>query len=116
MTNEEYAKKLEWDVNNAGKAPDPNYEFKPIGGISFCTAVEGSAEDSILKHVFERLDYHAPSSAQIPKYQAIRDAAKAFATVIVRNCPGGTDRAYALGMLEMLVMQANKSIALEERG
>jgi hypothetical protein len=68
-----------------------------------------------LRRVMNRLDYHAPNRTQIPRYQAIRDAAKAFVTVLVRNTPAFSDDAEAaIRTLEATVMMANKAIALED--
>lgn len=36
--------------------------------------------------------YHSPTSEQLPKYQAIREAAMKFAEVIVENTPPSADR------------------------
>lgn len=67
-----------------------------------------------LKRVMNRLDYHSPTPEQMLRYQAIRDAAKAFATVVVRNCPlFSDDTNHAIAIIEAAVMQANKAIALE---
>ena len=57
--------------------------------------------------------YHAPSAAQIPKYNEIREKAREFALVLVRNCPSSTDRSVALRKLRECVMTANASVACE---
>ena len=59
--------------------------------------------------------YHAPTKDQIPKYEAVRDAAKSFARVLMNECPGSADRSAALRNVRIAVMQANASIALEGR-
>lgn len=62
-------------------------------------------------HIFE---YHAPRPDQIPKYGAIRKAAREFAKVLMANTPAGPDQAFAIRYLRMSVMVANASIALED--
>lgn len=57
--------------------------------------------------------YHAPRPEQLPKYQAIRDAAKIFAKVLVENTPKGPDQSAAVRHLRECVMTANAAIALE---
>lgn len=57
--------------------------------------------------------YHSPSQGQIPKYQAIREAAKYFAKILWTNVPPGSDRRAALRKLREAVMTANAAIALD---
>ena len=67
-----------------------------------------------IERAVRRLDYHPPTEAQRVRYQALRDAAKAFVTVIIRNCPQyvqETNR--AIDIVELALMTANKSIANE---
>lgn len=59
--------------------------------------------------------YHPPSLRQMGQYEAIRTAAKYFATVILRNTPGNADQTTAIRKLRECVMTANASIALEGR-
>lgn len=56
--------------------------------------------------------YHAPTTDQIPKYQAIRDAAKAFALVLIANTPASADQTAAVRLLRQAVTTANQAIAL----
>lgn len=56
--------------------------------------------------------YHAPSPDQIPRYQAIRDAAKGLAAIILQNTPASADQTAALRKLRESVMTANAAIAL----
>lgn len=77
---------------------------------------ELQAQNDIIANIMPRFDYHGPNSIQIPKYQNLRDAAKAFATVIVRNCPVyAQETQSALQAVETALMLANKSIALNDR-
>jgi hypothetical protein len=55
--------------------------------------------------------YHAPDAEQLPKYEAIRDAAKVFAQVIVDNTPSSADQSAAIRHVREAVMTANASIA-----
>lgn len=55
--------------------------------------------------------YHSPTAEQLPKYQAIRDAGLAFATVIVENTLPGRDQDNAVDQIRQTVMRANQSIA-----
>lgn len=57
--------------------------------------------------------YHAPSSDQLPKYTAIRDAALEFAKVLVANTPASADQTTAIRLLRESVMTANAAVALD---
>jgi hypothetical protein len=61
----------------------------------------------------ELFTYHAPKPDQPARYQAIRDAAKALALVIVENTKPSADQSAAIRELRLCVMTANASIALE---
>jgi len=58
--------------------------------------------------------YHPPKPDQVPRYNAIRDYAGAFAAVILERCPPSRERALALTALEESVMWGNASIARNE--
>ncbi len=67
------------------------------------------------KAVIEDLfTYHAPKTGQPERYQAIRDAAKNLANVIVENTEAGADQSAAIRHVREAVMTANASIALEK--
>lgn len=55
--------------------------------------------------------YHSPTPEQLPKYQAIREAAKNFAQVIVDNTPSSADQTAAVRKIREAAMTANQSIA-----
>lgn len=57
--------------------------------------------------------YHAPREDQIPRYTAIREAARAFAYVLINNTPACADQSAAMRLLREAVMTANAAIALE---
>lgn len=60
-------------------------------------------------HLFK---YHAPTPEQLPKYEAIREAARQFALVLLQHTPPGSDQSAAFRHLREAVMTANASIAL----
>ena len=68
--------------------------------------------DEQLHHWFT---YHAPSGSQLEAYQAVRDAGKAFATVIRDHCPPGPDTTTAIRKVREAVMTANAAIACDGR-
>lgn len=61
----------------------------------------------------EIFQYHSPRPDQLPKYEAIRSAAKYLAEVILVNTPRGSDQDVAIRKLREAVMTANSSIALD---
>lgn len=65
-----------------------------------------------LEHLFS---YHAPTPKKLEQYQAVRDAAKVFAQVIVENTPASPDQSAAMRHLREAVMTANAAIALDGR-
>lgn len=56
--------------------------------------------------------YKAPTPEQIPKYEAINQAAKNFERVVLENCPSSADRTFATRQIRDARMTANRSIAL----
>jgi len=65
-----------------------------------------------LDHIFT---YHAPTPDQIPKYEALRDAARTFAEEIVNFTPPGADQSAAIRHVREAVFFANASVALDGR-
>jgi len=57
--------------------------------------------------------YHAPNTGQLIRYGLIRQAAKAFATVIRDNTPSCVDQSAAIRKIREAVMTANAAIACE---
>lgn len=55
--------------------------------------------------------YHAPLASEIAQYAEIRDAAKVFAAVLLKNCPQSADLTAAIRKVREAVMTANASIA-----
>ena len=55
--------------------------------------------------------YHSPTPDQLPKYQAIREAGKALASVILANTPPSADQTDAIRKVREACMTANASIA-----
>lgn len=70
-------------------------------------------EKAKIEAIEELFTYHPPKTAQLPKYNQLRDAAKAFAYVVMQNTPPGADRTAAIRKLRECVMTANAAIALE---
>lgn len=65
--------------------------------------------DEQIEHIFT---YHNDPAA-IPRYQAVREAAKELARVIVAQCPPCADTSAAIRKLRESVMTANAAIALK---
>lgn len=61
----------------------------------------------------EWFTYHKPTAAQVPKYDAINAAAKAFARVVLENTPSSADQSATIRLIRLARMTANASIALE---
>lgn len=71
-------------------------------------------ESRFTKEVLDEIfTYHAPRPDQLPKYAAVRDAARVFAGVLIENTPASADQTVAIRKLRELVMSANQSIALD---
>lgn len=62
--------------------------------------------------VEELFSYHAPTADQPVRYEAIRSAAKTFATALLANTVPCADQTAAVRKLRECVMTANASIAL----
>jgi hypothetical protein len=66
----------------------------------------------------ERIDnnftYHAPKGTQQARYAWIREKGKELAHLINMNCPHSPEKDHALHYLDMVVMNANASIARNE--
>lgn len=64
-----------------------------------------------LEAINDMFTYHAPTPEQLPKYAAIREAARLFGTVILENTPPSADQTATIRLLRQCVMSANQSIA-----
>lgn len=62
----------------------------------------------------KRFTYHAPKNSQPVRYEAIREAAKEFARLIVGVTPPSREQSNAMTALEESVMWANAAIARRE--
>jgi len=58
--------------------------------------------------------YHPPKGNQQERYVAIRETAKAFATLTLEATPTSREQSLALTKLEEVVMWANSAIARNE--
>jgi hypothetical protein len=56
--------------------------------------------------------YHPPMAREMDSYQALRDAGKHMATLVMVCCPESRERLLAITKLEEAVMWANKAIAV----
>jgi hypothetical protein len=63
----------------------------------------------ILQKLFS---YYPSNSETLPKFQAINQAAKNFAEVVLQNCPDGADRRGVINEIRVARMLANAAIAL----
>jgi hypothetical protein len=79
----------------------------PQGEVALSTADQAWLDD-----VFR---YHAPEPDQIPVYHALREAAKAHASVILRLVPACADRSAALRSIREAGMTANAAVARKGR-
>lgn len=61
-----------------------------------------------------RFTYHAPSGDQAGKYEALRDCAKTFASLVVELCPESREQSLAITNIEQAVMWSNAAIARRE--
>lgn len=68
-----------------------------------------TGEAAILAELFR---YHPPTPETTPKFQAINQAAKNFAEIVLQNCPPSYDRKAAIDKIIEAKMTANASIAL----
>lgn len=59
--------------------------------------------------------YHRPTDEQLDRYVNIRDAAREFAGVVLRNTPASADQTVAIRKIREAVMVANASIACDGR-
>lgn len=64
----------------------------------------------------EWFTYHRPTEKGIEDIKAVREAAKAFAEVIVKHSPDSADRAMALRKVREAAMTANAAIVLGGEG
>lgn len=64
-----------------------------------------------LENLDELFTYHPPTPATIPKFNAINEASKALAKVILETCPDCADRSAAIRLVVNARMTANASIA-----
>jgi|SRR5579872_878407 len=66
------------------------------------------------EYVIDQLfTYHPATPYTGPKFEALREAAKYFAKVIMNNVPAGSDRTTAIRKLREAVMTANAGISLD---
>lgn len=67
----------------------------------------------LLKALFT---YHPPEPGDKERYEAITSAARAFAEVVLEQCPASDDRSAAIRKIREARMTANAAIACKGRG
>jgi hypothetical protein len=65
---------------------------------------------------FTTFDYHKPTDEQIRRMSVVRDAAKAYATVLTQFLPEGPDKTYCLRHVRTTAMWANVAITRHPNG
>jgi hypothetical protein len=60
----------------------------------------------------EIFTYHAPNEKQVGQYARINEATKAYAKVLLEECPSGRELSIALTDLQLVRMTANMAIAV----
>lgn len=63
------------------------------------------------EHLDNWFTYHRPGDKQADDYVAIREAAKAFALVVIEKTPPSADQSDAIRKIREAVMTANAAIA-----
>lgn len=71
--------------------------------------------DQVSNDIDNRFRYHAPRGDQAERYQLLRDKAREFAVLIACNTPPSREQANALLHLDECIMNANASIARNEK-
>src|ERR1700685_110805 len=95
------------NANPYPRNPPPMY---PGGAINECNA-QGSVGYALKQESPEEtIDYlftFHDDPDKTPHYVEIREAAKAFAKVLIRHCPSSADRTFAIRKVREAVMTAN---------
>lgn len=71
-------------------------------------------EEKIRKQIEETFTYHSPKEDQPQRYTAIREKAKELALLIAESTPPSREQSASLTQLQLAVMLANASIAVNE--
>ena len=76
------------------------------------------AEENLTPEQEAELDrlftYHKPTAEQLPKFDAVNEAAKNFARIVLLNTPRSADQSAAIRLIREARMTANAAIALEK--
>lgn len=70
--------------------------------------------DQEIQELQNRYAYHAPKNDQQGRYEIIRRMCLDLAKTICEACPNSRERSTALTQLDMVMMNANASIARNE--
>lgn len=68
--------------------------------------ISAPKSEPMFDEIDRMFDYHSPTPYSKPKLEAVREAARYFARVIVLNVPPGLQRGVAIQLLKMLIMSA----------
>lgn len=102
--------KIDAEMNYLERGRSPKM---PDQGCDIAMGIASQRPMSTEEIIDQLFTYHPPTDeAQILKYQIVRDAGKALALAVWRNCPYGADRTAAIRQIREAVMTANASIAL----
>lgn len=85
----------------------------PDVAMGCSAAYDPSAQiNAMLNDLFQ---YHPPRPDQLPRYQAIRSAARHFAEVMLSNTRSCADQQNALLFIRMATQMANAAVAMDGR-
>ena len=95
------------------QAPPDDYRLKQaIDRYADCNTAEARPLMTEAQTLAELFSYHPPTSETLPKFNAINQAAKNFAEIVLQNCPRGCDRSAAIRLIRDARMTANAAVAL----
>lgn len=93
--------------------PTPNPAQEKAYYTTGLLSQQASGEKYDTSYVIDQIfTYHAANPFTQPKFEALHEAAKYFAKVIVNNVPAGADRTAAIRKLHEAVMTATAGISL----
>jgi len=82
-------------------------------GVSKAPTTPPPHKFGILEHsrFADHFTYHPPTPGQVPRYNAINEAAKKFAEALCENVPESADLTHALRLIVQTKMTVNSHIA-----
>jgi hypothetical protein len=94
-------------IGHKAASPDPS--------ANMCNTAGTSAQYDPTAFLNDLFSYHPARIDQVPKYQAIRSAAKHLAEIILTNTRDCGDRERAITLLRQSVHMANAAVAMDGR-